>query len=102
MAHRANTEKLQGHRPDNIDSDELIHDAIGLTHGPYIDRGASSRVATSQPQAFVFDANNCGVRGLSEGTVGRKKAGEIREKHTTRREAYAESRAPNLRMQATR
>lgn len=61
---------VEGSRPDNTKSDRLIarrhRSHIRTVHRPR----ASSRVRTSQPQASVFEAKNCGVWGLSEEIVG--------------------------------
>ena len=49
--------RFDGAHPDNTNSDRTVLYAIGLTPGPYIDRGEASRVGTSQPQAFAFDVH---------------------------------------------
>ena len=49
--------RFDGVHPDNTKCGRMVLYAIGLTPGPYIDRGQQSRVGTSQPQAFAFDVH---------------------------------------------
>jgi hypothetical protein len=97
--------RFDGAHPDNTNSDRTVLYAIGLTPGPYIDRGQASRVGTSQPQAFAFDvhAQTHATELWSPGFGVRRTWGEKRkdgrEKEATqdpRRKAYAESRKTNL------